>query len=223
MSLLNSLLAYALGVDSQALNKTSDLMTHFATEGRVDDFQYFICGAHIGYGVAISKYVGKDEDGEVIIPKKIHHGKAAKMLGKFGEGLDVYPVIMIGDQAFYNRNDVTSVYIPSSVKEIGIMAFYGCTNLTKIEIPEEVNEIRLATFANCEKLKSIILPNYIYEIGVDAFKNCSSLSSLTFPKYLSTIRCGAFRNCTSLKSVDLPKSVYVEEGAFDNFCIIRYL
>lgn len=48
---------------------------------------------------------------------------------------------VIGDNAFTNNTDITSVTIPEGVTKIGYRAFYGCTNLTDITIPNSVTEI----------------------------------------------------------------------------------
>ena len=41
----------------------------------------------------------------------------------------------IFDHTFYNCNELTSVYIPSTVTDIGEEAFMGCTGLERVEIP----------------------------------------------------------------------------------------
>lgn len=43
-----------------------------------------------------------------------------------------YPVTSIGNYAFYNSTELTSINIPSSIKSIGINAFYGCNSLTDV-------------------------------------------------------------------------------------------
>jgi len=48
------------------------------------------------------------------------------------------PVISIGDNAFGDCENLTSITIPESVTSIGIRAFWSCTSLTSITIPESV-------------------------------------------------------------------------------------
>lgn len=66
------------------------------------------------------------------------------------------PVTSIGDWAFYNCHDLTSVTIPSSVTSIGDYAFDGCYSLTSITIPSSVTSIGDHAFAGCYKLTSVV-------------------------------------------------------------------
>ncbi len=45
---------------------------------------------------------------------------------------------VIGDYAFKNCSDLTSLTLPSSVNEIGIYAFHGCSGLTSLTLPSSV-------------------------------------------------------------------------------------
>lgn len=71
-------------------------------------------------------------------------------------------IIAIGDNAFSNCNNLTSVTIPETVKSIGHVAFYN-TGLTSIIIPKTVKNIGEVVFGIC-KLKKVTMPgdfNYI--------------------------------------------------------------
>ena len=52
-----------------------------------------------------------------------------------------YTVTSIGDNAFENETDVTSVKIPKTVTSIGEHAFRECTSLTSITIPNSITHI----------------------------------------------------------------------------------
>ena len=56
-----------------------------------------------------------------------------------------------------------------SVTEIGDNAFWNCLNLTSIEIPTSVTSIGGAAFSDCSGLRSIEIPNSVTSIGDDAF------------------------------------------------------
>ena len=60
----------------------------------------------------------------------------------FGSQVDEYvlgdDVTSIGNSAFYNCSNVTSVTIGNSVTSIGSYAFYNCSNVTSITIPNSV-------------------------------------------------------------------------------------
>ena len=65
------------------------------------------------------------------------------------------PVTTIGDYAFYNRKNLSSITIPDSVTTIGEYAFSGCASLSSIVIGANVQAIGLCAFAGCFSLTEI--------------------------------------------------------------------
>ena len=113
---------------------------------------------------------------------------------------NLYEVTSIGDCAFANCSNLTSVIIPNSVTSIGGLAFYGCTNLTSVIIPNSVTSIGRGAFEHCRSLTEITLPNLLTTIYEDTFGDCRSLISITIPKNVTTIYDN-FRECYSLQSI----------------------
>lgn len=66
-------------------------------------------------------------------------------------------VTSIGDSAFYNCGDVTSVEIPNSVTIIGNFAFQGCSMLKSLSIPSSVARIGYGAFSGCTSLETVII------------------------------------------------------------------
>jgi len=127
-------------------------------------------------------------------------------------------VSTIGEEAFKNRSDLTSVNIPAGVTKIEPSAFYGCSGLITASIGKDVKTIGKNAFAFCSDLTSVNF-NGVSVIGKGAFRNCSALTSVTLPDGVSVIEKGAFQNCTALTSVRLPEGVSaIKKGAFRN-CI----
>ena len=58
-------------------------------------------------------------------------------------------------QAFYSRDEITSVNIPDSVTSIGMSAFYNCDNLQTVTLGVAVTEIKNGAFEACSNLSLI--------------------------------------------------------------------
>ena len=94
---------------------------------------------------------------------------------------------MIGKCAFENCNSLKSVVLPSGLVILYDSAFYNCTNLTTINFPASLTYIGRACFYNCEKLHgNIVIPSKVTTIGNCAFYNCKSLTNVTLPSGLAS-------------------------------------
>ena len=62
---------------------------------------------------------------------------------------------------FSNRNELTAIVIPPSIKSIENNAFYGCANLKQVIIPQSVTFIGANAFYNCKCLTKIIIPSSV--------------------------------------------------------------
>ena len=91
---------------------------------------------------------------------------------------DKYRVTSIGDHAFADCPNLTSVTIPNSITSIGDRAFRGCTSLTSVTIPHSVTSIGESAFSNCSGLTSITIGERVSSIGNYAFNGCTSLDSI---------------------------------------------
>ena len=88
-------------------------------------------------------------------------------------------VTTIGDYAFRDFRDLTSVTIPNSVTTIGDDAFGVCSSLTSVTIPNSVTTIGKSAFASCSSLTSVTIPNSVTTIGYEAFDNMGKIIWLT--------------------------------------------
>ncbi len=104
----------------------------------------------------------------------------------------MYNVTSIGEGAFRNCYELTSVTIPESVTSIGYSAFDGCTSLIAVNIPNSVSNIGHSSFQGCFSLKSISLPSDLSQIESYMFSGCENLVTINFPDKLLRIGNGAF-------------------------------
>ena len=115
-------------------------------------------------------------------------------------------VTEIDEEVFAGCSGLTSLPISSSVTKIGKRAFEGCTGLTSVTIPSSVTSI-VGAFNGCTGLTSVTIPSSVTEIGADAFKGCTGLTSVTIPSSVTSIDQFAFYGCSGLTSVNIPSSV----------------
>jgi hypothetical protein len=116
-------------------------------------------------------------------------------------------VTSIGDYAFRNCSDLTSIEISNNVTSIGIQAFYGCSSLTSVTIPNSVTSIGNYTFYQCYGLTSVTIGNSVTSIGDYAFRNCYNLTSVkVYAKTPPAAGTGTFYNYQDV-------SLYVPRGS----------
>ena len=120
----------------------------------------------------------------------------------------------IGDRAFESCSGLTAITIPGSVTHIGCEAFSGCGNLSTVTLSEGLTRIEDEAFFHCG-LTSLVIPDSVREIGGFAFCGCSGLTAVTLPDSIITIGEQAFYDCSALREIKLPKLLTrIECGLF---------
>ena len=99
--------------------------------------------------------------------------------------------------------EVTSIVLPSTIREIGEYAFANCSSLVNVNIPNNVTEIKEFTFYNCSSLDLNLdeFPN-IRSIGYMAFYG-TAFSTISIGQNVVNIGEAAFANCASLYSISV--------------------
>ena len=145
------------------------------------------------------------------------------------EGLD-----SIGKEAF-QKNYITEVTIPESVRAIGVTAFYqnlslksvtlnnrmelinqslfnSCNKLAVVHGGTNVKKIAYRAFYGCDSLRSIkdFVP---VTIDREAFSNCRKLDGINFSR-IKSIGYESFYQCYSLKEADLTTLTSIESRSF---------
>ena len=112
-----------------------------------------------------------------------------------------YALVSIGDSAFFDCYNLTTVTIPDSVTSIGAEAFFYCGNLTTVTIPNSVTSIGDESFYGCYSLGTVSLGNGVTTIGGSAFEACEALTGLVLPAGIRSLGFGMLANCASLTAV----------------------
>jgi hypothetical protein len=101
---------------------------------------------------------------------------------------------VIGNSAFFNKSQITSVTIENSVSSIGTYVFYGCINLTSATLPTNASFTNIpdGTFSSCRKLASINIPGSVTSIGNYVFNSCWVLQMITIPTSVTFIGLNVF-------------------------------
>lgn len=120
-------------------------------------------------------------------------------------------VTSIGTSAFFKCTQLSSIAIGNGVTSIGTSAFNGCTALTKAEIKS--GAIGDSAFNGCTSLTNVTLGDDVTKIGRNAFLKCTALTSMNIGSNVETIESYAFSSCTALKEVKI-SAVQVKSGAF---------
>jgi hypothetical protein len=127
--------------------------------------------------------------------------------GKGGHYTIPGSVISIGNFAFNECSNLTSVTVGDKVESIGYAAFSDCIKLASIVIPESVTSIEKFAFSDCINLASIVIPNSVTSMGECAFIRCNKLASVIIGNKVESMGEAVFYKCSSLASIVIPNSV----------------
>ena len=117
--------------------------------------------------------------------------------------------------AFENCDKLTAVNLGKNIKTIGNQAFYDCDDLSSITIPDSVTSIGTSIFEGCDKLSEVSLGTGIETISQKAFFGCPALQKFIVPYSVTKIDAQAFGNCTKLTEVSIPQqTVTIADNAF---------
>ena len=101
------------------------------------------------------------------------------------DGDNTYTVTAVGDRAFNNCHNLTSVILPNTVKALGSYSFSCCDKLEDISLPEGLETIDSYAFFNCPKLKKIVIPTSVKNFGYGVF--FSEIGNSVIDVYISDL------------------------------------
>lgn len=132
-----------------------------------------------------------------IVSKNYSTSSYSGMQGFFGEQVEQYiigsSISNIGNRAFYNCYNMTSITIGENVQKVGNYAFAYSSGLTNIELPYGMTKIGDDAFSGCENITTIHIPSSVKEIGKRAFYGCSAWR-VVLPDSITHIGANALYN-----------------------------
>lgn len=132
-----------------------------------------------------------------------------------GECIVSGEITEIGNYAFINCDEITSITISDSITSIGNGAFSNCINLRDINLSANLKSIGYYAFEQCENLSDVKIPDSVTALGEGAFRRCKSLTSIAIPKGIQSIENWIFSECDKLESVVLHSDIKsIGENAF---------
>lgn len=144
-----------------------------------------------------------------------------------------FTVTSIGNNAFRDCDNLTSISFPEGLETIGEWAFAECDGLTTVAIPSSVTQVGsydYDAFVGCSKLSAINVEgnnqNYSSVDGVLYNKNQTKIFSYPagkngttyeIPASVTEVGWSSFSGCNKLESVTIPDGVnYLGGNAFNN-------
>lgn len=122
----------------------------------------------------------------------------------------------IGDSAFSNCTNLTTVELGDGVTQIGTNAFIRCTQISSITIGSRVSSIGKNAFNGCTALTNANIGSGA--IGESAFNGCPNLATVELGGGVTSIGRNAFLKCTALTSMNIGSSVKIIESYAFSAC-----
>ena len=96
--------------------------------------------------------------GDIVLPNSVTYDGQA------------YTLVSIGDSAYYNCQELTSITLNDGLTSIGDYAFNGCTSLrSELKLQGQLKMIGYKAFYNCTKIPQILLGKQLSKICEGAF------------------------------------------------------
>lgn len=116
-----------------------------------------------------------------------------EVIFKEAENEEDQKALTIGEQAFWDCQELPEMELPKRTTSLGERAFSGCGKLARVVIPEGISVIKDNTFSWCNSLTDVTLPaNGLQAIQDGAFCQCDSLEEIVIPEDVRSIGTQAF-------------------------------
>ena len=124
-------------------------------------------------------------------------------------------VTSVGDSAYEDCAQATSLSLPPTLSSVGTPAFARCSSLASVEVPGSVGTLGAHSFDGCSSLASVRLSEGVRRLGALAFAGCTSLASLSLPASVTSIADTAFEGCDAL-TISCPRGSFAYSWAMEH-------
>ncbi len=148
-----------------------------------------LCGASGGYCGDPSVNEGKDVQWALV-----GDDESGYILSINGEGaIADYGLNENGTPWYDKKSSITDILVWDGITAIGDYAFANCDNLSSVTIGKDITNIGFYAFNNCKGIDTVVLPDGLITIESGAFSD-SSLKTITIPASVTTIDNYALSN-----------------------------
>ena len=119
----------------------------------------------------------------------------------------------IGEKAFYQKTDITSVTFPETLKTIGAYAFNGSGLEGRLTLPKNITTYGKCAFGNCKGITEVKFETNNDEklmLGSSLFSCCSKLKSIEIPENITQLDKMVW-SCSDLAYIDLKNVTEITE------------
>ena len=152
------------------------------------------------------------------------------VINSFNGVLDLGNVKQLGAQCFTGCSFSGELLIPEGISVIPKYFLRGISGygakISTLQLPSSLKEIEDDAFAGANRLAEVNFPEGLVRIGRSAFSGCSQLEHIELPSTLQTIQSNAFDGCTGVTKIICysAEPPTVQSGAFngvpkDNFAL----
>ena len=169
--------------------------------------RYFNAGRANVVNMPVYKY-SLDEDGNATITG--YSGSVSALA--IPQTIDGHKVVAIGNSAF-EGTCLVNVTIPDTVTEIGDWAFENCKQLSSVSLSSNLVALGSGTFSNCTSLTSIRIPKSLERADAGGsgdyapFIGCAALSDIELETGMTKIPANLLLDCPGFTTITIPNTV----------------
>lgn len=138
----------------------------------------------VTYGGSITDKNSAKPQGIIEIPAKVQHNQKT------------YSVTSIGEKAFSNATELTSIILPGGITEIKDFAFENCTKLNSVVMPGTQVKFGQGTFFLCKEIENVTFGSDWTQIDLEVFRWTNKIKEISIPAKVTKIY-----NINSLKGL----------------------